>query len=88
MAIWGAKSRMIGLAHINYYCIILVPQVFNSHVLTDRNPFINKAIHVLLIHGFATFFTLVPGQAAKHVLSLQINTTNHENLTTARIEHL
>ena len=65
----------------------MVPQVFNSHVLTDRIPFINKAIHVLLMHGFVTLFTLVPSRHAKHVLSLQINMTNHENLTTARIEH-
>ena len=69
---------------IFYYCI----KVINSHVLTDRNPFINKAIHMLLKHGFATLFTPVPGRSAKHVLSLQINTTNHENLTTARIEHI
>ena len=54
----------------------------------DRNPFINEAVHVLLIHGFATLFTLVLGRHAKHVLSLQINTTNHENLTMARIEHI
>ena len=46
---------------------ILVPQVINSHVSTDRNPFINKAIHVLLIHGFETVFTPVPGRHAKHV---------------------
>ena len=26
-------------------------------VLTDTNPCINQAIHVLLIHGFAVFFT-------------------------------
>ena len=71
-----------------YWCQILVSQVINSHVLMDRNPFINKAIHVLLIYGFATLFTLVPGCHSKHVLSLQINTTNHENLTTARIEHI
>ena len=70
------------------YALVLMPQVFNSHVLTDRNPFINKAIHVLLIHGFATSLTLVSGRHAKHVLSLQINTTNHENLTTAQIKHL
>ena len=31
-----------------------------TSILTDRNPFINKAVHVLLIHGFATLFTLVP----------------------------
>ena len=65
-----------------------MPQVFNSHVLTDRNPFIKKAIHMLLIHGFATLITLDPGRHAKHMLSLQINATNYENLTTARIEHI
>ena len=31
---------------------MLVPQVINSHVLTVRDPFINKAIHVLLICDF------------------------------------
>ena len=66
----------------------MVPQVINSHVLRDRNPFINKAIHVLLMHGFATLFTPVLDRHAKHALSLQISTTNHENLTTARIEHI
>ena len=48
-----------------------MPQEINSHVLTDRNPFINTAIHVLLIQGFAALFTFVPGRRAKHVLSLQ-----------------
>ena len=43
---------------------------------------------MLLIHDFATLFTLVPNRHAKHILSLQINMTNHENLTTARIEHI
>ena len=36
-------------------------QAINSHVLTDRNPCINKANHVLLVHGFATLIILVPG---------------------------
>ena len=67
---------------------MLVPQVFKTIVLTDRNPFINKAIHVLLIHGFATLFAIVPGRHTKRVQSLQINMTNHENLTMAQIEHI
>ena len=28
----------------------------NSHVLTSKNPCINQAIHVLLMHGFCTFY--------------------------------
>ena len=78
-------GRCAWLSNFNpYRCI----NIGASHVLTDRNPFINKAIHVLLILGFATLFTLVPDRHAKHVLSLQINTINHKNLTTTRIEHI
>ena len=35
--------------------------VFNSHALTDETPYINKAIHALLMHDFATFNMTVPG---------------------------
>ena len=31
-----------------------VSYAINSHVLTEKNPCINKAIHVLLIHGYET----------------------------------
>ena len=31
-----------------------MPDAINSHVLTDKTPCINKAIHVLLMHGFST----------------------------------
>ena len=34
---------------------------FNSHVSTSTNPCINKAIHMLLMHGFGTLIILVPG---------------------------
>ena len=33
--------------------------VINSRALTGEKPCINKAIHVLLMHGYATFITLV-----------------------------
>ena len=54
-----------------------MPQVINSHVLTDRNPFINylRAVNTWL----CDFIYTVPGRHAKHVLSFQFNTTNHEN---------
>ena len=35
--------------------------VINSRALTGEKPCINKAIHALLIHGYATFSMLIPG---------------------------
>ena len=35
--------------------------VVNSRALTGEKPYINKAIHVLLMHGYATFNMLIPG---------------------------
>ena len=35
--------------------------VFNSRALTGEKPCINKAIHALLMHGYATFNMIVPG---------------------------
>ena len=35
--------------------------VINSRVLTGGKPCINKAIHALLMHGYATFNMLLPG---------------------------
>ena len=35
--------------------------VINSRALTCEKPCINKAIHALLMHGYATFNMLVPG---------------------------
>ena len=35
--------------------------VINSRALTGEKPCINKAIHALLMHGYATFNMLVPG---------------------------
>ena len=35
--------------------------VINSRVLTGEKPCINKAIHELLMHGYATFNMIVPG---------------------------
>ena len=38
-----------------------VSHVINSRALTGEKPCINKAIHALLMHGYATFNMLVPG---------------------------
>ena len=38
-----------------------VSHVRNSRALTGEKPCINKAIHALLMHGYATFNMLVPG---------------------------
>ena len=35
--------------------------VINSRALTGETPCINKAIHALLMHGYATFNMPVPG---------------------------
>ena len=38
-----------------------MPHVINSNALTGEKPCINKAIHALLMHGYATFNMPVPG---------------------------
>ena len=38
-----------------------MPHAINSHALTGEKPCINKAIHALLMHGYATFNMIVPG---------------------------
>ena len=38
-----------------------MPHVINSRALTGEKPCINKAIHALLMHGYATFNMLIPG---------------------------
>ena len=38
-----------------------MPHVINSRALTGEKPCINKAIHALLMHGYATFNMIVPG---------------------------
>ena len=35
--------------------------VINNRALTGEKPCINKAIHALLMHGYATFNIIVPG---------------------------
>ena len=37
-----------------------MPHVINSRALTGEKPCINKTIHALLMHGYATFNMLVP----------------------------
>ena len=48
-----------------------MPHVINSHALTGEKPCINKVIHALLMHGYATFNMTVPGHIAvtRRVLS-------------------
>ena len=41
-----------------------MPHIINSRALTGGKPCINKAIHALLMHGYATFNMLVPGPQA------------------------
>ena len=43
-----------------------MPHVINSRALTDEKPCINKAIHALLMHGFATFNML--GERANQIV--------------------
>ena len=38
-----------------------MPHVINSLALTGEKPCINKAIHAVLTHGYATFNMFVPG---------------------------
>ena len=38
-----------------------MPHVINSRALTGEKTCINKAIHALLMHGYATFIMPVPG---------------------------
>ena len=39
----------------------IVLHAINSHVLTSTNPCINKAIHVLLLHGCEVLRIYIPG---------------------------
>ena len=45
----------------------VVSRVINSRALTDEKPCINKAIHALLMHGYATFNMIVPGLPLRDV---------------------
>ena len=38
-----------------------MPHIINRRALSDEKPCINKAIHALLMHGYATFNIVVPG---------------------------
>ena len=44
-----------------YYCIKRSVDVINNGALTGEKLCINKAIHALLMHGYATFNMIVPG---------------------------
>ena len=38
-----------------------VSYIINSRALTGKKPCINKAIHALLMHGYAAFNMILPG---------------------------
>ena len=43
------------------FALKAVSHVINSRALTGEKPCINKAIHALSMHGYATFNMIVPG---------------------------
>ena len=45
-----------------------MPHVINSRALTSEKPCINKAIHALLMHGYATFNMILPGHRIAAVM--------------------
>ena len=61
----------------HYYCIKTVSHGINSHVLTGKNPCINQAIHVLLMHGFCTL--LIRVRILGHNKNDAINSNVHSN---------
>ena len=44
-------------------------QAFNSHVITGKNPWINHAIHVLLMHTLCTLYIRILGSAKIDVIN-------------------
>ena len=58
------------------YCIKTVLHTINSHVLTGTNQCINKAIHVLLIHGLAVLRISIPGPQKLTSSSVTCSVTN------------
>ena len=44
------------------YCIKPVSHAIDSHVLPGKNPCINQAIYVLLMHGFSTLHMRILGR--------------------------
>ena len=44
----------------------------NSHVLTGKNPCINQAIYVLLIHGFCTLHIRILGRYKIDVINSSV----------------
>ena len=48
-----------------HYCVKTVSHAINSDVLTGKTPYINQAIHVLLMHGFCTLHIRILGRHKK-----------------------
>ena len=54
---------VIGTDHLKYIVAYkAMSHAINSLVLTDKNPCINQAIHVLLMHGFCTLHIRILGR--------------------------
>ena len=61
--------------------IIAVSHAINSHVLTNKNPCINQAIHVLLMYGFCTLHIRILGHHKNDVINSNVH-RNERNLVT------
>ena len=56
-----------------------VSHIINSRALTGEKPCNNKAIHALLMHGYATFNMLVPGpqSCCRHKICTTVPSNEH-----------
>ena len=67
---WRTKLKILPCVRDVVMTVIIIAQkatshAINSHDLTGENPFINQAIHVLLMHGFCTLHTRILGSNKK-----------------------
>ena len=59
---FSSAAVVIGALRVNINsCIKSLTHACNSHVSMNTNPCSNKAVHVLLLHGFGTLNILVLG---------------------------
>ena len=83
----GCECFILLLTYEHPYqkCILLhkkaVSHSINSHVLTGKNPSINQAIHVLLMHGFYTLHMRILGRHKNDVINSNVH-RNERNLVT------
>ena len=59
--------------HFNFnYCIKPVSHAINNRVLTGKNPCINQAIYVLLMHGFSPLHIRILGRHKIDVINSSV----------------